>query len=89
MNAVVKEKSIETIYNHNVTEAEILQLTNGYPESKEEYIYALGQDSAYADLYRLYAIRHETDKAFFYLEQIQDSGFKNQFKMRPCCAVHS
>ncbi len=89
MNAVVKEHPIETIYDHGITDAEILQLTDGYPETKEEYFYALGQDSAYADLYRLYVIRGNNDKASFYLEKIQDIGFKNQFKMRPCCAVHS
>ena len=86
MTASLSNKTIETIYDHSVTNDEILKLTNGYPESHEEYFYGLDQDSAYADLYGLYVIRNEAEKASFYLEQIQDSGFRNQFKMRPCCA---
>ena len=89
MSAVVQEKHVETIYDHGVTESEILQMTDGYPETKEEYFEVLSSDGALADLYRLYVIRDQPEKAMFYLEQIQDAGFKNQFKMRPCCAVHS
>ncbi|MDD5272601.1 MAG: hypothetical protein PHU14_07775 [Methylovulum sp.] len=80
---------MESIFNHGVTEAERLVLTGGYPETQEEYFYGMGQDDAYADLYRLYKIRNDTDKALFFLEQITDIAFKNQFKMRPCCSVHS
>ena len=89
MSAVVKEKPVETIFDHGVTDDEILKLTNGYPESKEDYFYALSQDSAYADLYRLYVIRGDIDKAAFFLDQVQDITFRNQFKTRPCCSVHS
>lgn len=89
MNAVVKNNHIETIIDHGATDNERLALTNGYAESISDYLYGLNQDGAYADLYRLYVARGEDDKASFYLEQIQDSGFKNQFKMRPCCSVHS
>lgn len=89
MAAVLQEKTIETIYDHGVTEAEILTMTKGYPETREEYFEVISSDGAFADLYRLYVIRNQPEKALFYLEQIQDIGFKNQFKMRPCCAVHS
>jgi hypothetical protein len=89
MSAVVKEKSIETIYDHNVTDAEILVMTDGYPETKDEYFYALSQDSAYADLYRLYIIRNDPAKADYFVAQITEKAFRDQIKMRPCCAVHS
>ena len=86
MSAVLKPEKIETIYDHGVTESEILALTNGYPETQEEYFEALSQDGAYADLFRLYRLRGNKDKASYYLERIEDPAFKNQFKMRPCCA---
>jgi hypothetical protein len=89
MSAVLNHQIIETIFDHGVTDAEMLALTDGYPESRENYLYSLDQDSAYADLYRLYSIRNDANKASFFLEQIKDSSFKNQFKMRPCCAAHS
>ncbi|WP_394752807.1 hypothetical protein [Crenothrix sp.] len=89
MNAVVKTKDIETIFDHNITSDEILALTDGYQESQEDYLYALDQDSAFADLYRLYSLRGNSDKALFFCDQITDIAFKNQFKARPCCAAHS
>ncbi len=89
MNAVVKESHVETIYDHGITDAEMQQLTAGYPEPKDEYFYALSQDSAYADLFRLYTMRHDENKAAFFLNQIQDGSFRRQLTMRPCCAVHS
>jgi hypothetical protein len=89
MNAVVKQNHIETIYDHSITDAEMQQLTAGYPEPKEEYFYALDKDSAYADLFRLYTMRHDENKAAFFLNQIEDASFRRQLTMRPCCAGHS
>ncbi len=89
MSAVLKIPRLETIFDHGITDSEMLVLTDGCPETQEEYFYALDQDSAYADLYRLYSLRNDADKAAFFVEQIIDNGFKNQFKMRPCCSVHS
>ena len=67
MSAVLNHPKLETIFDHGITDAEILALTDGYPESREEYLYALDQDSAYADLYRLYSIRNDANKAAFFL----------------------
>ena len=89
MSAVLKENHIETIFDHGVTDDERLVLAKGYAESIDDYLYGLDQDSAYADLYRLYIIRKDTDQASAFLEKIKEPGFKNQFKMRPCCAMHS
>ena len=62
MSAIIKSEHIETIFDHGVTDVEMLELTDGYPESKEEYIYGLDQDSAYADLHRLYIMRNDADR---------------------------
>jgi|GEM_PF-936213 len=89
MSAILKPEPLETIFDHGITDDELWQLTDGNPEPLDEYLYGLSQDSAYADLYRLYGIRGNTDRALYFMEQIQDQGFKFQFKARPCCAVHS
>ncbi len=89
MSTVVNTKKIESIYDYDVTDNELLQLTDGYPESKEDYFYGLSQDSAYADLYRLFVLREDHNKAALFLSMIKDDRFKQQFITRPCCAVHS
>lgn len=89
MSAVLNYSKLETIFDHGITEAEHITLTDGYNETTEDYFHGLDKDSAYADLYRLYSIRGDVNKAAFFLDKIQDLDFKNQFKMRPCCAVHS
>jgi hypothetical protein len=89
MSAILKPEPFETIFDHGVTDAEIQALTDGYPETQEEYFYGLDHDSAYADLFRLYRLRGDTDKAAYFMEKIEDNSFKFQFKARPCCSVHS
>ena len=88
MSAVLKTEEFETIYDHHVTDDEILAMNDGYPETRDEYFEALGHDSAMAGLYHLYKLRGQPDKAAYYLDQIHDIPFRNQFKIRPCC-VHS
>jgi hypothetical protein len=87
MVVIFKTNQLETIFNHEVTLDELLMLNNGYQETKEEYFYGLDQDSANADLYRLYQLRGTIDKAAFFAEKIKDPQFKSQFKTRPCCFV--
>ncbi|MEI6333245.1 MAG: hypothetical protein WCS87_01690 [Methylococcaceae bacterium] len=89
MSVILKINQLETIFNHEITAAELLALANGYEETQKEYFYGLDQDSAYADLYRLYILRGDTDKAAFFIEKIKDNQFKIQFKTRPCCSVNS
>ncbi|MDD5036678.1 MAG: hypothetical protein PHE55_18215 [Methylococcaceae bacterium] len=81
------QPKIETIYDHGVTQYELKKL-NFDNETKDEYLYALSQDSAYVGLFLLYRMRKNPEKASYYLEQVQDVQLRNQFKMRPCCAVN-
>lgn len=91
MNAILQTQPevFETIYDHQVTDDEIIAMNDGYLETREEYFEALDHDSAMASLYYLYSLRGDAPKALFFMEQIRDNGFKFQFKVRPCCSVHS
>lgn len=89
MNAVRKPAKIETIYDHAVTQDEILALTGGYPETREEYFEVLSRDSALVGLFKLYRLRGDAGKAGQYLNQIEDAQLKAQFMVRPCCVGHS
>jgi len=89
----LNSQGFETIYDHGITDDEILEMCDGYPETREEYFEVLSHDSAMSDLFRLYRMRGQPEKSDHYLEQINDDLFRNQIKMmlkmRPCCLVHS
>lgn len=81
MSAVLKENPIETVFDHHVTDAEIIELML---EPKHDYLYSIDQDTAYADLYWLYEMRGDANKAHKYLDSIQDSKYRNSIIMT-CC----
>ncbi|MFI3195121.1 MAG: hypothetical protein QX195_04800 [Methylococcaceae bacterium] len=81
MSAVLKENYVETIFDHGVTDAELSELML---ESKNDYLYSVDQDTAYVDLYWLYDLRGDVNKAHKYLDSIQDSKYRNSVTMT-CC----
>lgn len=84
MSAVLQEKPIETIYDHNPTALELEELTC---LTEEEYQQFVSQDTAFAELYWLYDMRGDHDKAAKYLGMIQDKLYKISITMN-CCHNH-
>lgn len=82
MSAVVQEKHIETIFDHKVTESELIDLV-GEAEQESDYLYALNQTDAYVDLYFLYQLRRNHQKAETFLNKL-DEKTRNRISMR-CC----
>ena len=78
---------METIYDHGVTEQELNILYFGDPDTRDEYMIGLSQDSAYADLASLYRIRDNDARAESFIDRIQDKELRQQFKMIPCCVA--
>ncbi len=78
---------METIYDHDVTEQELNVLYFGDPDSKDEYLAGLSQDSAYADLVTLYQMRGDDAQAEVFISRIQNRELRQQFKMTPCCVA--
>jgi hypothetical protein len=78
---------METIYDHGVTEQELNTLYFDDPDTKDEYLTGLSQDSAYADLVRLYRVRNDDAQADFFVNHIQNRELRQQFKMIPCCVA--
>lgn len=83
MSAVLKPEKLETIFNHEVTEAEFEELL-GEPESLDDYLYALSQDSAYAHLYFLYDLRGDSQTAKAFLAKIQDKNYRRDISLSGC-----
>ena len=81
MSAVLQENYVETIFDHGVTDDELSELML---ESKNDYLYSIDQDTAYVDLYWLYDMRGDTNKAHKYLDSIQDLKYRNSITMT-CC----
>lgn len=78
---------METIYDHGVTTQELNTLYFDDPDTKDEYLIGLSQDSAYADLVRLYRVRENDTQADFFVNRIQNQELRQQFKMIPCCVA--
>ncbi len=72
---------METIFDHNVTGVEI-DLLNSFIVSKgirdkENYENNLDRDRSYSDLFHLYSIRGEMDKAEVYFNKIKNPEYKS------------
>ncbi len=78
---------METIYDHGVTEQELDVLYFDDPDSKDDYLAGLSQDSAYADLVRLYRMRDDDARVENFINRIQNRELRQQFKMTPCCVA--
>ncbi len=67
---------METIYNHNITSSELKVLDKMTPgrviDNQSNYESSYSSDIFYADLFRLYNMRGNTERAEFYFEKIQD-----------------
>lgn len=78
---------METIYDHDVTEQELNILYFDDPDTQDEYLVGLSQDSAYADLVSLYRMRGDDARAKSFLDRIQNRELRQQFRMIPCCVA--
>jgi hypothetical protein len=78
MNAVVKESHIETIFDYDLTNAELDLLSCGM--SKEEYMSIINQEGINHDLMSLLAIRGDTKKADFYMNLLDKDYVKLNIK---------
>ena len=67
---------METIFEHNVTKLEIELLISCSPhkgmKSKENYVKYADIDTINSDLYRLFTIRNQVDKAESYIKQVKE-----------------
>jgi radical SAM superfamily enzyme len=70
------EDDMETIFEHNVTKLEIEMLTSCAPhkgmKNKENYVKYCDVDTMNADLYRLFTIRNQADKAESYIKKVKE-----------------
>lgn len=90
MSAILKPIArLESIYDHHVTDAELLQLFFGHPEPQDEYLDGLGQDSLMVDIVRLYDLREKYDIASSFAAKIQNPSIKAEIATTGCCAAHS
>jgi hypothetical protein len=63
---------METIFDHNVTEEELVLLLGSVPD-KEEYINGKSQESHYRTLYRLCLMRGDKAEAKKYFDKLPDT----------------
>lgn len=63
---------METIFDHNVTKEELVQLL-GYVPNKDEYIKGKSQESHYKTLCRLCLMRGDRQKAKKYFDELPDT----------------
>lgn len=90
MNAILKTAPrFESIYDHNVTAAELDALFDGYPEPMDEYFEGLGQDSLLVDVVHLYQLRQQPDKVQQYRQRIKNPLIRAEMLTPGCCAAHS
>jgi hypothetical protein len=61
--------SMESIFDHNITASELEYLFIKY-KKREDYESFTQAHSKYADLYLLYNLRGDGDKAEYYLEKV-------------------
>jgi len=69
-------KLIETVYDHNLTDEEREKL--GFSLTEEEYRRFTSENTAFADLFRLYFHRGDWAKAKEYLKRIKDKIYKRE-----------
>ena len=69
-------KLIETVYDHNLTDEERKKL--GFSLTEEEYRRFTSEETALADLFRLYFHRGDWAKAKEYLKRIKDKIYKRE-----------
>mgnify|MGYP006967045636 CR=1 FL=1 len=69
---------METIFDHNLSEEEILSFWSDFPE--KDYLDNLSQEAAYLDIYRLFLIRGECDTAKKYLSKIKQKDLLEMAK---------
>lgn len=67
---------METIYEHDVTKLEIEKLTSCAPNKtrrdKDKYLRYSDIDTINSDLYRLFILRNQNEKAENYLKKVKD-----------------
>ena len=67
---------METIFEHNVTKLEMEMITSCAPHrdirTKEGYAKHTDTDTKYSDLYKLYTIRNEAEKAESFLKKVKE-----------------
>jgi hypothetical protein len=67
---------MDTIYEHDVTKLEIEKITSCAPHrdfrTKESYTKVTDIDTINTDLYKLFTIRDEIDKAESYLKKVKE-----------------
>jgi len=72
----LKEKPMETIFEHNVTKLEIEKLTSCVPNKtkrdKDKYLRYSDIDTINSDLYMLFIIRDQNEKAESYLKKVKE-----------------
>ncbi len=90
MSAVVKEDHVESIFDHDVTEDEQMALFD-FIETPDDYLFAMPQNNAWADIYSLYQLRGNDKKAEFYLNKITNQRLIDDLVRVPCCGneIHS
>jgi hypothetical protein len=67
----------ETVFDANITKDEILELF-GFELSREEYMQTMRRDSALGDLWVLFRMRGEVQKAEEYKNLITDKAYKTR-----------
>lgn len=71
---------MDTIFDHNLTKRELELLNSFYPtqviRDREEYLVEKKLDRINADLYRLYTLRGDFQKAGLYLKKVKDPTYK-------------
>jgi hypothetical protein len=74
-------EAMETIFDHNPTDEEMVTLF-GRSIPREEYLaLPLGQESEFGHLYSLYKIRGDTATAGRYLNMIADPAYRRDLSM--------
>lgn len=90
MNAVVKTNDhVESIYDHDITAAELDALFDGHPEPRNEYFDGLSADSLLVDIVHLYQLRQQTDKVRQYQQRIMNPLIRTEMLTQGCCEAHS
>jgi hypothetical protein len=70
------EDIMETIFEHDVTKLEIEKITSCAPHkdfrTKETYTKVTDADTIYMDLYKLFTIRNDIEKAESFLKKVKE-----------------
>lgn len=84
MSAVVKDEKIETVFDHGISEAEMINLF-GFVEAREIYNDRLSNDFALGDLYLLYHMRGDEKSANAFLNKMSSAAAKADITRAGCC----